>query len=104
MLKKIIGNGLVTPTVLPATALVVTGTLTPDATGNYYDTGEVRLGAAIYKRIVDDAFTIQKTNAMPEIWQLTGDGATWQKAPSAGPTGDYTAGVGAVGTATVATP
>ena len=99
---------MVTPTALPPTALIVTGTIAPDATGNYYDSGETYIGAKVYKRSIDDAWAIWKWNAIPERWGISAAAGytvqLWLSGNQSGPIGDYPPSANVTGTATVAAP
>lgn len=62
MFTGIIGNGLLDSTPAPVPDFVVTGTLTPDATGNYFDSGATNDGVPVYE---DESGTYA-------LWRLTG--------------------------------
>jgi len=96
----------------PAFDLVVTGTLTPDATGNYNEAGTY-LGQPYYKR-TDDAFYIWFRTVGPDpfyAWTISPGVGTerpiyWRKTGMSpnDPPGNYQPQFSAVGVATVAIP
>lgn len=88
----------------PTADYVVTGTLTPDATGNYFETGTYD-GQPYYKHEDLDYWIWWYDPSMWIISDVLGgeSGFYWYK--TAQPiTGYYTAGGTATGTATIATP
>jgi len=83
---------------------VVTGEITPDATGEYVEDGTYG-GGPCYRR-ADSAYWIWKW--LGALWVLSSGkgvfGTWWQRAFASGLIGDYEPWGGAIGTATVAEP